>query len=199
MVSKEVMKTEQTLEQHLAELEARLAELEDNNKKLSAIFNHSNDAIYVIDFDEPRIVDANPKAVELLGYPHDELLQLSLSQLFPGQGKVLAEFARSVIDSGSGWTNELTCLTKDQRTLYVEISASIAEIGDRRCVIAMLRDVTGHKKRDEQLHLMATFAELNPAPVARLNQDGVVVQANPAARTFFDDLDLVTLQPRRIP
>lgn len=41
------------------------------------------------------------------------------------------------------------------------------------------------KRVEEQLQLMAMFAELNPAPVFRFNNEGIITEANPAANSIF--------------
>ena len=77
-----------------------------------AVFDHSNDAIFVIDPEEDCIVDANPRACAMLGYTREELLCLPISAIHPSEMAVLQAFAQSVFDNGRGWTNELSCQTK---------------------------------------------------------------------------------------
>lgn len=53
------------------------------------IFDHSNDAIFVIDHERDTIVDANPRACDMLGYPRDELLSIPISAIHPQEMAVL--------------------------------------------------------------------------------------------------------------
>ncbi len=49
------------------------------------VFDHSNDAILVIDPAEDRIVDANPRAGSMLGWSHDESCALPMSAVHPNE------------------------------------------------------------------------------------------------------------------
>ena len=49
------------------------------------IFDHSNDAILVIDPGADAIVDANPRACVMLGYPREELLSIPISAVHPNE------------------------------------------------------------------------------------------------------------------
>ena len=95
-----------------------------NADRYLAVFEHSNDAIFVIDVELDRIVDVNPKVSTMLGYSKGELLALNISSFHPNEMDALQSFAHSVMEHGQGWTNELTCLTKTGDSLPSEISAS---------------------------------------------------------------------------
>jgi len=43
------------------------------------------------------------------------------------------------------------------------------------------RDITARKKAEMAVHKMASFAELNPAPVMQVNSAGVIMKCNPAS------------------
>ena len=88
------------------------------------IFDYSNDAIFVIDPENDEILNANSMACKMLGYSHEELLARPISVIHPDEMPQLRSFVDSVFEKGSGWTDELTCLTKHGNTLAAEISAS---------------------------------------------------------------------------
>ncbi len=115
------------------------------------IFNHSNDAIFVVDPEEDRILDANFKACEMLGYTCEELLSMPMSALHPGEMPAVLAFARTVHEEGSGWTNELTCLTKTGEKLATEMSASTIELGAGTHMIALIRDISDRKRAEDAL------------------------------------------------
>lgn len=118
---------------------------------LRKIFNYSNDAIFVIDPERDQIVEVNPRACNLLGYSRDELLSMPISAIHSREMPRLLAFARSVFEEGQGWTNELTCLTKTGFNLPSEISASVIEMGGRKCLIAFVRDISERKRLEEEL------------------------------------------------
>lgn len=133
--------------------ESRKAEeaLRQSEERFRKIFNHSNDAIFVIDPAQDEILDVNPRACSMLGYSREELLSKPITTIHPKEMPQLLAFAQSVFDQGHGWTNELTCMTKSDNTIPAEISASVIDIAGRTCLIAMVRDITERKRAEEAL------------------------------------------------
>jgi formate hydrogenlyase transcriptional activator len=131
-------------------------EIEERYRK---IFEYSNDAILIIDPEADRILDVNPKACSMLGYPREVLLSLPVSAVHPREMPALLAFARSVFEKGSGWTNELTCLTKAGQTLPAEMSASVIDMGGRTCLIALVRDISDRKRLEAALERYAAHLE----------------------------------------
>ena len=87
----------------------------------------------------------------MLGYSREELLALPVSAVHPDDVAKFRTFARSVLEQGSGWTNELSCVTKAGSRLPVEISASMIQLGGRTCVISAVRDITDRKQTEAAL------------------------------------------------
>ncbi len=127
------------------------AALQASEERFRKVFEHSNDAIFVIDPEQDKILEVNVKACRMLGYSREELLSLPITAIHPNEMPQFLAFARSVVETGSGWTNELTCLTKTGETLPAEISASVIEIGSRTCMIAFVRDITDRKRAEAAL------------------------------------------------
>ncbi|MEM7065573.1 MAG: ATP-binding protein [Cyanobacteria bacterium P01_B01_bin.77] len=113
------------------------------------IFEGSNDAIFVIDPAQDRILEANPRAAQLLNYSRQELLNsIKISQVHPDEMPALIQFTQSVFRTGQGWTDELSCLTKAQERLPAEISAAPIEFEGQQCILAMVRDISERKRLD---------------------------------------------------
>lgn len=123
------------------------------------IFDYSNDAIVVSDPALDRILDANPRASVLLGYSQEDLIGLSLSTIHPLDLPELSEFAQSVIVQGSGWTDELICVTRSGEEIPAEISASTIYIAGRPCLLAMVRDIRERKNAEDTAREMAVLDE----------------------------------------
>ena len=85
--------------------------LRKSEERFRKIFDHSNDAIFVIDPERDRFLDVNSKAGDLLGYSRDELLSLPKGALHGGETPECLAFVRSVFENGSGWTDKLSFLT----------------------------------------------------------------------------------------
>jgi len=125
--------------------------LYNDKERFQQIFTFSNDAIFVIDPKEDKILDVNPKACRMLGYSYEELLSLPISSIHPHEVSRFLAFSESVLIVGHGWTNELSCLCKTGQVLPSEISASVININGRRCILAIVRDITQRKRKEEEL------------------------------------------------
>jgi PAS domain S-box-containing protein len=118
---------------------------------LQAIFDYSEDAIFVIDPERDRILDANSRACTLLGYSHAEMLSLPVSAVHPEEMTRLREFAEMVTRVGHGWTDELSCLTSAGEPVPSEISASLVELSGKTGMMCLVRDISKRKRAEEEL------------------------------------------------
>ena len=184
--------------QQIAKLEALEARhkraeeaLRQGEERFHKIFEHSNDAIFVVDPERDEILDVNTKAGNMLGYSQEELLSMSMSAVHPNEMPELMAFARSVFKKGQGWTDELTCRTSKGEFLFAEISASVIEIANRPCMISLVRNITDRKKMEEklrqtrdelELRVEERTAELSKANEVLREQIGERVRAEEALR-----------------
>lgn len=127
------------------------AALQHSETRFRKIFEHSNDAIFILDPCKDRILDANPMASHLLGYPHRELLKCPISRIHPDEMPRLCAFAEAVFSRGQGWTDELHCLSKTGLAIAVEISASVIDTDAGVCIIAMVRSIAERKRLEHEL------------------------------------------------
>ena len=143
----------------VAIINARLyKDKEASEQRLSRIYEHSNDAIFVIDPAQDEILDLNQRACRMLGYSREELLSLSISAIHPHEMPKLRAFAESVAQ-GNGRTDELTCTTRCGEVLPTEISASAIDIDGRDCIIAIVRDITERKAAEATLLELTVMEE----------------------------------------
>ena len=163
----------------ITELKLVQDELETSYQRFYGMFNHSNDGILVTDPLQDRILEANPKASEMLEYSREELLSLPISELHPTEVSRLAAFAESVVEQGAGWTDELSCKTKSGRILASEISASKLDIDGRNYMMAMIRDVSSRKEAEEDLdRKVRELTSLNHLFQIHINQRGELEESH---------------------
>ena len=70
--------------------------------------------------------------------------------------------------------------------------------------VPLFAGLSERKRVEEALADMASFAEMNPAPVLRLDRHGTILLVNPAARELLGEPDLLgkswyTLRPELEP
>lgn len=124
---------------------------EDSAERYRKIFEHSNDAIFIIDPAQDRILDANPRACAMLGYAAEEMLATSISAVHPDEMPRMLAFTESVRREGHGWTDELTCQTKTGERLPAEISAAAIDVAGAACIVAMVRNIAERKRMEAAL------------------------------------------------
>ncbi|WP_255152792.1 two-component system sensor histidine kinase NtrB [Halorarius halobius] len=120
------------------------------------IFEYNNDAVMVVDLETESFLDVNPAACELLGYSHEELLSLHPEDIHPNDvERVREEFISQIYQEGSGFTDDLTCLTKDGEEVPTEISGAALNAGEDETeptqMIAMLRDISDRVEHRQEL------------------------------------------------
>jgi PAS domain S-box-containing protein len=118
---------------------------------LQAIFDHSADAIFIIDPLRDRILDANSRACSLLGYSRAELLAMPVSAIHPKEMDQLRDFAGRVFRVGHGWSDELSCLTRAGQAVPAEISASLVDVSGQSGMLCLVRDISKRKRAEEEL------------------------------------------------
>jgi PAS domain S-box-containing protein len=118
-----------------------LNRIRDSEEKYRNLIDTANDAILIIDANTRVILEANSKACTLLGISEAELVGMHESQIYPQRpltpgGRFLSA------QSGLGARGQqLDLLRADGTSIPVEVSASAAEVGGRRAVLGIFRDV----------------------------------------------------------
>jgi len=131
----------------------RRAVVEDRYRK---IFEHNNDGVMIVDLAAESFVDVNPAACELLGYTREELLEMDAKDIHPDDvERVREQFITQIYEEGSGFTDDLTCITKDGNEIPTEISGAALDPSKEDDtpteMIAMLRDVSKRVENQEKL------------------------------------------------
>jgi len=147
----ELLAANAALKEQIAERERAEAALSRSEAYLRKIFDHSNDAIFVIDVQADCIYDANPQAAAMLGYSREELTQCCVSDIHPDELPLMNELADVVIEKGYGWTDELTCRRKDGIKIPAEISASSFEHNSKPAMLCLVRDVSQRREAERAL------------------------------------------------
>lgn len=163
--------------------------LKQSEDRFRMVFDHSNDAIFLVDPQRGHILDANRKACHILGYSREELLSKNLAGIHPYEMPEFLAFARSVFDRGSGWTDELTYRTRQGEFLPAETSASVIEHEGRQILITMARDITVRRQAEQALRESeARFRALfryAPVGIAVARPGEGILQANAALETML--------------
>jgi PAS domain S-box-containing protein len=159
----------------------RLAESE---ARYRGIFDAANDALLLYDMDG-HIVDANPRACEMFGHSRDALLSMHGRALVHPSHQRL--FDQLLLRAGMGESFYWEALNqkKDGGTVYVEGKGSrLDSLGGSR-LLAVLRDATERRTREEELRaseeLFSKIFFLSPVAISITSlEHGRLVNVNDA-------------------
>ncbi len=185
----------------ISEERSRQAERESEAERRRVLMDKSRDGIAIFD-QEHRIVEANRRFSEMLGYPPAELVGL---RTWDVDGNLDEAQVRDVFRDLS--QIDATFETRHRRrdgSLYdAEVSASGALIDGRKVVITVTRDISEHKRAREALaaseERYRILADYSPDWQYWLGPDGRFVYVSPgstqicghAPEAFLADADLM--------
>ncbi len=153
----------------------------DNETRFRKIFEHSQDAVFVICPANNTILEINPSACKMFGFTREELLSKPMADIHPDQEPVIKTFVQSVLRDGKAWTDQLTGRKKDGQFLSLEISASTIYLHGKICILALKRDITHRKQREEVLKLMQFTIDRAATPTFFMESDARFFYVNEAA------------------
>ena len=149
---------------------------ERDEKLFETVFEHANDAIFVVDLENDSIVDANPAAEELSEYSRAELLSMPASDLHPHNLSEFMGFADTVVERGRGTTDDITCYCKSGDIIPAEMSASIVELDGRPHLVNHVRDTRDQEEREWFEDLIEHSNDLTTV----VKRDGTIRYQSPA-------------------
>lgn len=169
-----------------ADITQVLAAKFENKKFLTAIEQTSN-SIMITD-TKGNIEFVNQAFVDITGYSITEVIGKNPRFLKTNylSDKTYHNMWKTIA-SGKVWRGEFHNKKKNGETYWEEATISPVKNEKGKIVnyMSVKEDITAKKEAQKELHSMALFAELNPEPVFRFNQEGIVMKANPAANKSF--------------
>lgn len=128
-----------------------LASLEQSETKYRTLFEHANDAIFVVDPVTLHFLDVNQKAAENLGYSRQELLQLGIRDIYTEEDARRNQALLQELLAKGSITFEHAQRRKDGSPLPVEIRSRIVEYGGRQVIQSLARDITSRKQAEAEI------------------------------------------------
>jgi PAS domain S-box-containing protein len=123
------------------------SELKASEDYYRTILDNIVDAVFVADA-EGKILDANPRALELTGYSREELLRLRVIDTYPPEDRGMGASRVASVVGGTPSIAERRLLRKDGTILVVETNASLLPDGR---MLGTVRDVTERRQLEQQL------------------------------------------------
>ncbi len=124
--------------------------IRESENKFRVLFETANDGIFLHDLDG-RIIDVNKKVVEMLDYGRGELMDLRVMDFHPPEAKALSREAFAAISREGSVSFEIPFLRKDGTTFPAEVSSKIFDVGGRKVIQGIVRDMTERKEAEKHV------------------------------------------------
>jgi PAS domain S-box-containing protein len=126
----------------------------------------SSVAIYWIDLDA-HITYANDAAVQITGYPKEELEQISLTHIEYDLSQNIWQERFEELKHKGALTFESVYLRKDNSSFPVEVTATFLKFAEREYIFAFVSDITRRKQAEEEIKELEEFEKFSKLAVGR--------------------------------
>lgn len=168
------------------QIEARLREKETSFRYL---FEKNPNPMWVFDRSTLSILEVNDAAVAHYGYSHDEFRRMRIADLRPAEDVPRLMSYMQNRAAGLQGAGEWQHVTKNGRTIDVEITSYTLDFQQRAAALVVARDITESKRAEAALRESEAVARgvLDAALDAyiRMDQEGRITEWNVMAETLF--------------
>jgi PAS domain S-box-containing protein len=174
-------------------------ELRESEEKYHTLMETANDVIFIADAETGIITDANKKAEELVGIPVEEIIGLHQSQLHPKENEEYYRkiFMDHVQKRNDAIAEDIYICHRNGHKIPVEISTSVTEIGGKRVVQGIFRDITERKKAEKEIKegkdFLESIIESSIDGIVTCDRNGYITSVNTAVKNMssFDKDELI--------
>jgi PAS domain S-box-containing protein len=148
--------------------------VKENEERYRALFDKSPDGIHLVGTNgefSGKLVSANPKVLEMLGYTIDELIGKPTDEIMKDLRINEKKLWTEKLMTGETIKYETNFYRKNNSSFPVEVTSSIISLGDQILILGIDRDIS-ERKRSEQLIKESEQKLLN---VFNSSSDGIVI------------------------
>lgn len=150
----ELAQTNEQLRREIADRQQAEQALKESEERYTALIERSRDGVYLHDF-EGRFLDANPAALEMLGYAKEDLAWVRFQDVLAGPDQLAQAYAEveKLIETGRQTEpTEYRLKRKDGQLVWAETQACLVYRQNKPIAIqGIARDVTERKLAEEKL------------------------------------------------
>ncbi len=154
-------------------------------ERITAAFDASGDAIYIIDPDTFTYVDVNEAAARLHGMSRDELRALGVRGAFPDRfddAGLRARYDDLIARHPQAVTEERQVPRADGRLVWAESIRRAVQVDGQWLVISVMREITERKTAQSRIERLAAVVNMSPDAVMLVDRATMqVIDVNAAA------------------
>jgi PAS domain S-box-containing protein len=156
-----------------------------SEERYRALIEQSSDGIFIVDPVTRRVLEANPRFRQMLGYDEREIQVLTLDEIIVAPPESIAANAAKVLDHGRNYVGERKYRRKDGQLLDVEVSTSRVRHDLTDVVLVNVRDISQRKADEATLasvrHRHQLILDAAGEGILGLDREGRHTFVNPAA------------------
>ncbi|MBD3304914.1 PAS domain S-box protein, partial [candidate division KSB3 bacterium] len=166
------------------EVASKVSQLQQSEEKYRVLFEDASDAIMLVDFATQGFLDANRQAEALIGYSKDELLTMTVSDLWLRQDekRLSRNLLHTLAKQGAVTLRERQILRKDGHLLWIEINASAIEYQGKQVALGIIRDISARKQIELEKEVIDA---INKALLSSHDFQNVYQTVSQKLRSFF--------------
>lgn len=163
-------------------------QLREKEEQYRSVFEATTDGLIIIDLEDSRAVEANPRACQMFGYTYEEMLGRHVGLNDTTQEPPV--YALDVIRAGGFFQMRETATGKDGTWFNAEVHATPFTYKGKPHMLAIVRDITEQVQAEQELRekeeqYRSIFEATNDALFIMDLEDGHIVEANPAACDIY--------------
>ena len=132
--------------------------LKDSEELYRSVVEQAAENIFLVDVETKRILEANAALSRSLGYPLEELQEMTLYDIVADDKGNIDHNIELIVEKGQHSPGERCYRCKDGSLVDVEVDVSLIPYGGRDAMCVVAHDVTERKRAEEQIQ--STLASL---------------------------------------
>lgn len=138
--------------------------LRQSEERYRAVIERTSEGVCLLDFETRRVLESNRALEAMLGYEPGGLEGRLADDFVVGDDEDMARNLGEISRRGSLAARESRYRRRDGSVLEVEASGTRIPYGDRSVACAIIRDITGRKRLEQELEHRAYHDELTGLP-----------------------------------
>lgn len=163
--------------------------LYESEAKLSAIFNGALDGILLVDAMSKKFSFCNEAMCRMLGYHHEEISNLSVSDVHPTQDlPSIMENLEKHVRGKSSIAEKIPFKRRDGTVFLTDITPTSIRLNDKLYIVGVIRDITERIHVEEALRVSTLKYQM----LFESSRDALMILAPPSWK--FTDANAATLR-----
>jgi PAS domain S-box-containing protein len=126
--------------------------LRDSETKFRKIFESSYDGIFLFDIKNKKVTMCNQAFLDMLGYTADEFKNLHLRDVHAKKElPIILKQIKLFQEWKTGVRTNVMYRKKDGSIFFADLSPSLLELAGEKYILVICKDVTEHKRMEEEL------------------------------------------------